>query len=373
MTSSMRNRANHLLAALALADMAVFLCMLPSCLASFSIFYQSVQFRIWFATWKTFFAAVANWFSCSAIWIVLAVSIERLLIIWKPFRSLEQYRARNTAAVIFLILITSSVLTSYHHFSHKCFLLWFCNMTQVHAQCLPTTTRNWKRYGVNEENNPSLSFILYIRISAYANPLLAVILPIATTAILNASLICLLRIRKTRMHDMLARSVGYASLKSAVRSHEQKMTITVVAIVTCFSVTQSPSAILFLYAIFNNTATNSTLFYSVSSVTNFLVLTGKMLNVFLFCLSSTTFRRKFFFTLRKWISCLCSSQPARLAGDTLLETSLCSAQKASVPRKFSIRIGPACRRSSTMHNNPITKNHKAAMFSRSVTFSSDHP
>lgn len=63
-------RANHLLAALAFADMAVFIFMLPTGLSALPQFYESTTFRIIFAHTKTHFAALANWFSCSAIWFV---------------------------------------------------------------------------------------------------------------------------------------------------------------------------------------------------------------------------------------------------------------------------------------------------------------
>lgn len=61
-------RANHLLAALAAADMAVFLVMLPYCLASYPIFYNSNTFRSLLGTIKIQIGALANWFSCAAIW-----------------------------------------------------------------------------------------------------------------------------------------------------------------------------------------------------------------------------------------------------------------------------------------------------------------
>lgn len=67
------------------------------------------------------------------------------------------------------------------------------------------------------------------------------------------------------------------------------MTVTVVAIVTCFTLTQLPSAMLFLYEKFISDAKTEA-FATVSCITNFLVLTGKMLNVVLFCLTSVTFR-----------------------------------------------------------------------------------
>ncbi|RCN51175.1 hypothetical protein ANCCAN_02744 [Ancylostoma caninum] len=76
------------------------------------------------------------------------------------------------------------------------------------------------------------------------------------------------------------------------------MTHTVLAIVTCFSFTQGPSAIVFMYQILYG----STPALQIASVfANQLVLTGKMLNVVLFCMTSSTFRRKLLQTCRRWM------------------------------------------------------------------------
>lgn len=61
-------RANHLLAALAFSDMAVFIFMLPTSLGAFPPIYKSTKIRIFFAHTKGHFGALANWFSCAAIW-----------------------------------------------------------------------------------------------------------------------------------------------------------------------------------------------------------------------------------------------------------------------------------------------------------------
>lgn len=95
------------------------------------------------------------------------------------------------------------------------------------------------------------------------------------------------------------------------------MTHTVLAIVTCFSFTQGPSAIVFMYQILYGSTpqvpTDSENSYfsiihwlssalQIASVfANQLVLTGKMLNVVLFCMTSSTFRRKLLQTCRRWM------------------------------------------------------------------------
>uniref|UniRef100_A0A914RGA0 G-protein coupled receptors family 1 profile domain-containing protein n=1 Tax=Parascaris equorum TaxID=6256 RepID=A0A914RGA0_PAREQ len=122
-------------------------------------------------------------------------------------------------------------------------------MTQVHVHCLPAIW-NLSKLGFPAEPPPTETFISY---------------------------------------ELVSKSVNNAIGSSSVHEQERKMTITVVAIVSCFTVTQMPSALLFLYEKLVSDAKTET-FATVSSITNFLVLTGKMLNVFLFCLTSASFR-----------------------------------------------------------------------------------
>ncbi|KAK6050293.1 hypothetical protein COOONC_12202, partial [Cooperia oncophora] len=109
-------------------------------------------------------------------------------------------------------------------------------------------------------------------------------------------------IAKSRSHDYLSGVLVHQAVNnnpSARHDQERKMTHTVLAIVTCFSLTQGPSALVFIYQLLYPSA--STILRTVSIVANQLVLTGKMLNVVLFCMTSSTFRRKLLQTCKRWI------------------------------------------------------------------------
>ncbi|VDN02013.1 unnamed protein product [Thelazia callipaeda] len=286
LSANMRNRANHLLAALALADIAVFIFMLPTSLSAFQIFYESSKFRIIFANAKPHFAAFANWFSCAAIWFALYPKCYPIL--FKNF-SLNIIIIINVVVESFIItsviLLVTFILTSYHHFSYRCATLWVCNMTQVYVKCL-SITWNWTAFGLVPYEQPSDTFVSYINTSAIANALIGVIIPVFIVAFLNVSLIRLLRIRTQQAGA--EESFG-PSASTNFHDQERKMTVTVAAIVSCFTISQLPSAILFLYEKLVSDAKTET-FAKVSCITNFLVITGKMLNVVLFCLTSVTFR-----------------------------------------------------------------------------------
>jgi hypothetical protein len=64
----MHNRANDLLAAVALCDITVFSLMLPFCLAAYDIFATNQFFRFVYLSTRMNLAAVANWWSAASIW-----------------------------------------------------------------------------------------------------------------------------------------------------------------------------------------------------------------------------------------------------------------------------------------------------------------
>lgn len=99
---------------------------------------------------------------------------------------------------------------------------------------------------------------------------------------------------KEKLQELTKISSNSATYGGNVHEKERKLTITAVAIISCFSITQMPSALLFLYERLVSDA-KTKIFADISSITNCLVLTGKMLNVVLFCLTSATFRYFFNF------------------------------------------------------------------------------
>ncbi|VDM80357.1 unnamed protein product [Strongylus vulgaris] len=302
---------------------------------------------------------------------VLAVSVERLLIIKFPFRSLDNY---NIKKVISNLNRRGKVFNfSYHHVSHTCLTFEVCSGNQIIGLCYENAIDSW-----GKRPNPTSALTKqWIEASIYLNAAFAVLLPVFAVAVLNISLVKLLKKRNTQ--ELLVHSVN--TNPSAMQDQERKMTHTVLAIITCFSLTQGPSAIVYLFqklypSIYLNAAfavllpvfavavlnislvkllkkrnTQELLVHSVNTnpsamqdqerkmthtvlaiitcfsltqgpsaivylfqklyrsnglqiasvVANQLVLTGKMLNVVLFCMTSSTFRRKLLQICRRWI------------------------------------------------------------------------
>ncbi|VDO25356.1 unnamed protein product [Haemonchus placei] len=305
LSAHMKNRANHLLAFLALCDILVFVMMFPHYLAALDVFAHNTQFRLAHFNSKVHFAALTNWFSAAAIWFVLAVSVERLLIVKFPFRSLDNYNVCDLPFIVTVRMNFSrensdfplfrqsfySNNDNYHHVSYTCKTFTVCSGTQLIGGCYSNALPNW-----GSRPNPTSALTRqWIEMSVFLNAVFAVLLPVFAVAVLNISLVRLLKKRNTQ--ELLVNTVN--TNPSARHEQERKMTHTVLAIVTCFSLTQGPSALVFIYQLLY--PSSSAGLRTASIVANQLVLTGKMLNVVLFCMTSSTFRRKLFQTCRRWL------------------------------------------------------------------------
>ncbi|KIH56528.1 hypothetical protein ANCDUO_13292, partial [Ancylostoma duodenale] len=199
------------------------------------------------------------------------------------------FQSRQILLISICILVATFLLTSYHHVSHTCRTIEVCYGSQIIGACYDNAAATW---GKRPNPTPALTK-QWIGVSVYLNAIFAVLLPVFAVAVLNISLVKLLKKRNTQ--ELLVHTVS--ANPSAVQEQERKMTHTVLAIITCFSLTQGPSAIVYM---FQKLYQPSSALQIASIVANQLVLTGKMLNIVLFCMTSSTFRRKLLQTCRRW-------------------------------------------------------------------------
>ncbi|KAK6022276.1 hypothetical protein OSTOST_12033, partial [Ostertagia ostertagi] len=137
------------------------------------------------------------------------------------------------------ILVGTFLLTSYHHVSHTCKTFAVCSGTQLIGGCYSNALPNW-----GSRPNPTSELTRqWIEMSVFLNAVFAVLLPVFAVAVLNISLVRLLKKRNTQ--ELLVHTVN--TNPSTRHEQERKMTHTVLAIVTCFSLTQGPSALVFIY------------------------------------------------------------------------------------------------------------------------------
>ncbi|CEF66080.1 G protein-coupled receptor, rhodopsin-like family and GPCR, rhodopsin-like, 7TM domain and 7TM GPCR, serpentine receptor class w (Srw) family-containing protein [Strongyloides ratti] len=284
MTPSLRSKSNILLSALALSDCIFLLLISPHSMANFNFFALNNTFRYLYFRLKMHLIALANFASASAIWFVLAICLERLIGIKYPL-SVRKYGTKYIYFIVIGTIIVTFILTGYSHISYDCIIKKFCNDTQIHSICFSVQQEKWT---ANLPNHHSTFIKLYVKWNTRINAALVVFLPIILVFWSNLLLIMTLRKRQKFM-EKSNNNIKEGAAKSQMML-EQKITITVCAIVTCFTVTQGPSAVVLLMSDLLNY--NTKLATSIAFIPQFLVILGKSMNFLLFCLSSSNFRQR---------------------------------------------------------------------------------
>ncbi|KAF7637923.1 G_PROTEIN_RECEP_F1_2 domain-containing protein [Meloidogyne graminicola] len=283
LSSGMKNQANILLAAMACADLAFLFCLLPNSLVSFPIFYRSIGFAYFYFITKIHFIAFANCFSTAATFFVLAVSLERFIGVWRPMHTCFQLRNRSLFLLILNIFIFAFLLSFYHHIEHKVTIQIQCNKVWANFQ------------HISQQKNISIFLIKYLKIAKYIQSLFVIILPVIAVAILNVSLVYFLRKRRRilkgkRENEFKEQEFRYSDIE-IFQKRERKVTATVIAIVTCFTITHLPTLgpIIFEHFLPNKYKIE---IITVKAILNCILVTGKVLNFFCFCSSSEHFRKR---------------------------------------------------------------------------------
>ncbi|KAI6222349.1 putative G-protein coupled receptor F59B2.13 [Aphelenchoides fujianensis] len=315
------HRSNRLLVALAVCDIIFLNVLVPHSLVNFDVFGFNYSFRIFYFVTKIHLISVANWCSATAIWLIIAVCTERLLGIRSLLRENSQCSRCTTAHLITIIVFFSGLLTFYTHFSHHCIIKRdLCNHTQVISKCFDVVQDTWAG---NRTNFTPMALRTYVRWSSIANAVL-IFIPCAIVLVLNVALLVVVRKQSFLVYKRLSleqhhcadkrESAGNAeaavhqfngcrefrkNVDQNTQGHvEHRVTITVAAIVTCFTIFQIPSAVVlslsFIYGHSPPFVSSNPLWYNLTTSAGMLVIIGKTLNFLLFCLSSSAFRSRLF-------------------------------------------------------------------------------
>lgn len=223
---------------------------------------------------------------------VLAVTIERLVAIRFPLRAKYFWTKFRLVLVIVILAVLSNALTSYHHFAYENQRFQLCNNTQVFYQRMPVTklvvnvTNN--QTGQREQRPTYPALKIYVQASTITCSVLVVAIPLVALIALNICLVLTLQVQQRSISriSQFAKS-DYSERQQA---NERKVTRTVAVIVLSFTVFNGPSMVLSLWNLANDFQ-GPPEFYTAASISNSLVITGKILNFFLYCVSSSHFRQ----------------------------------------------------------------------------------
>uniref|UniRef100_A0A0K0D8L7 G_PROTEIN_RECEP_F1_2 domain-containing protein n=1 Tax=Angiostrongylus cantonensis TaxID=6313 RepID=A0A0K0D8L7_ANGCA len=156
-------------------------------------------------------------------------------------------------------VLLSGLLTLYHHFEYDCTLMEFCNGSQLIDFCYYAGEKHPRTFLKKELILPSAAKKLYMRIMTIFNAILVVFAPILLVIVLN-----MLMIRELHFSD---RSILEIRGSITTNQHRQRrhVTITVIAIGLCFSLTQGPSAVMVIWELFAGYAHLGSTFYAIFS------------------------------------------------------------------------------------------------------------
>ncbi|KAL6726220.1 hypothetical protein Aduo_008213 [Ancylostoma duodenale] len=314
-SNDLMSRANIFLACLAVCDVCFLILMIPHSMGNFDYFAFSLLFRYLYLRSKIHLVAFANWTSAVSIWLVVGVCFERVIGVRSPLHRLAAPSKRRLAAGLLLLLSACAALTCYNHVSQQCFMKLFCHDTQWISMCLDVNTNAWQGNSTNPSSHLLRQYVKWMRA---ANVALVVVIPLVFLVVLNTMLMYYVKKRSFFLYASLSKvsrrmqREGQASLPfvaTLFRRHsdqliqqkmEHRVAVTVCAVVTSFTITQAPSAVvLFLMSIWDDRPFRSPgQWYNLQVITSFLVIVGKCLNFVVFCLSSENFRQKLLVTLR---------------------------------------------------------------------------
>ncbi|VDK47934.1 unnamed protein product [Cylicostephanus goldi] len=184
---------------------------------------------------------------------------------------------------MFIVAVTG-LLTFYQHFEYYCLVRSYCNETQLYSRCQPVYSDTWFGNRTNPfspayQNTVSLCVLIYV--------LTMIILPIILLTVLNLMLLCALRRRQKHLaisNDVAARRTNEIQMQKT----EHRVTLTVSFIVTMFTLTNGPSALMQLVRTAYNLPQQD--LYDLTMICSTLVIFGKASNFILFCLGSRHFR-----------------------------------------------------------------------------------
>uniref|UniRef100_A0A9J2PMS9 G-protein coupled receptors family 1 profile domain-containing protein n=1 Tax=Ascaris lumbricoides TaxID=6252 RepID=A0A9J2PMS9_ASCLU len=328
LSRTMRSRTNALLAATALADALFLLALTPHYLSRFAFFIRKSkcvnvnphispikcrsEFYEFYVEYKTLFTFAANWFSAASSWLTVAVSLDRLWAIKSPLHVRNSTCSWSFALVLLSVFTTTGLLTLPHNFAFKVIHENNTNgdaANRSHAQRQVAQFHNGVQY-----------------LFTVTSIVVQVFLPVLLLSILNSFLIYYMRHRRKLFESAAPR--GSHSAKSSItdtpplsisllpktsnatvsdisrrskkwsdawtrqlHSSQRRVTVMVVAIVSCYLITHVPSTVLFTYMYtidlnFYQRREN----YAFVLISNLFVVSGKVANFFLFCSSSAHFR-----------------------------------------------------------------------------------
>uniref|UniRef100_A0A0K0DZ29 G_PROTEIN_RECEP_F1_2 domain-containing protein n=1 Tax=Strongyloides stercoralis TaxID=6248 RepID=A0A0K0DZ29_STRER len=272
LSHSMRSKTNNLLAIMALADTIFLICNIHQSFALSSIRTLFTWFRRFLLHSKFHWIGLTNMCSFISAWLIVLVSMERVTAISFPLKSRHIWNSKILTIIVCSVIIASFILTLHWHITHTVEKV-IINVTTINITTGLEEVSSTKTLQQLSPRKGMLNFSIW---SSILEMIFLVILPVITVLTLNILLIHALRKQRT------------CDVKS-----QKRATKIVLIIATTFTLCNVPSAALQIWKLFSPSLEMSLLFFNLATLSNSLVITGKISNFYLFCSWSEHYRKKF--------------------------------------------------------------------------------
>lgn len=275
----MRSSTNVYLTALAVSDLlyllAVFLLSLqhypgPGDMQPgfYEFYWKSFPFILWLADSMT----------STSIWLTVAFTVERYIAVCHPMRGrllCTEQRARRAVLMVWSFCVAATSTVPWEH------------TVVLHHDGLG---RECVLLGSSEFGDNYVYRTVYYWFTATA----FMIVPLLLLAVFNCFLINAVRQSRKARRTM---TQGEPNSVSQHQRQENRITITLIAVVILFLVCQTPAAFLLVYSSFIAVSKTQR---GLGNIFNFLVAVNAASNFLLYCALSDKYRRTFLVTFVPW-------------------------------------------------------------------------
>uniref|UniRef100_A0A915D5K4 G-protein coupled receptors family 1 profile domain-containing protein n=1 Tax=Ditylenchus dipsaci TaxID=166011 RepID=A0A915D5K4_9BILA len=271
----MRSRTNIFLAAVAFADIFFLFLMLPFTIKYNAFLRQIKVLNLFMQYTNLHITGLINMCAFASTWFLVTVCFERLLAVRWPLkaRTFWSNRARPSR-IICLVWLLAFFVTMYSHITHTVTAVLINEPSGSDTVNLSALQKQ-QRYVLRTQLRPNLFH--YWRIATIFH------------TVLQVFVLVLLPLDCPSSGGHAIVSSSHAAKHSP--ANQKRATIVVLIIASTFAAFQLPSAIVYIWELITPEAPMHKAFITVATLANSLVVTGKMANFFLFCMSSRNFRK----------------------------------------------------------------------------------